>query len=140
MKKAAMVLVAVFGLAGLVGVAFAHTPDGYGGQGYGWMMGPGWGWMHSGAGPGWMHGSGDYCGGPGWGTTASATLLPADQIQKRVEAFAGKSFPGSTVGQVERDDYGRPFYTASLTGKNGRFEVQVNGFTGEVVGIYPAQE
>ncbi|MBE0557196.1 MAG: hypothetical protein IH628_08185, partial [Proteobacteria bacterium] len=62
------------------------------------------------------------------------------EAQKTVETFAGKSFPGYKVGKVERDDHGRPFYTASLTGKDSRFEVQVNGFDGRIIGIYPEQK
>jgi uncharacterized membrane protein YkoI len=85
-----------------------------------------------------MHGSGYYCNGPEG--TESATLLPRDEVQKRVETFAGKSFPGYKVGTVERDDYGRPFYTASLTGKDSRFEVRVNAFDGKVIGVYPVEE
>lgn len=145
MRKFMVVLVAVLGLAALGAVASAHMTDGgypgrmgYG-QGYGWNgggMGPGW--MHHGMGPGAMHGAGYYCNGPGG--TESAILLPKEEVQKRIEAFAGKSFPGYKVGTVERDDYGRPFYTASLTGNDSSFEVQVNGFDGRVVGIYPVQE
>lgn len=144
MRKFMVVLVAVLGLAGLGAVASAHMMDGgypghmgYG-QGYGWNGGMGPGWMHYGMGPGSMHGSGTYCNGPGG--TESAKLLPEGEVQKRVEEFAGKSFPGYKVGTVERDDYGRPFYTASLTGKESRFEVQVNGFDGRIMGIFPAQE
>lgn len=129
MKRLLVVLLAVVGVAGLVAVASAHMwGGGYGANGYGWM---------GGMGPGWMHGSGSYCNG--YGGTASATLLPQDQAQKTVETFAGKTFPGYKVGKVERDEYGRPFYTASLTGKDTRFEVQVNGFDGRIIGIYPDQ-
>ncbi len=67
-------------------------------------------------------------------------MLPKDEVQKRVETFAGKSFPGFKLGAVERDDYGRPFYTASLTGKGSRFEVQVNAFDGKVIGVYPVEK
>jgi len=38
---------------------------------------------------------------------------------------------------VERDVYGRQFYMASLTGKDSRFEVQVSGFDGRIIGIHP---
>jgi hypothetical protein len=118
MKKALTVLAAVAGVAGLVAVASAHMwGGGYAGQGYGWT---------SGMGPGRMHGS--------------DTLVPQAEVQNTVEKFAGKSFPGYKVGTVERDDYGRPFYTASLTGKDSRFEVQVNGFDGRIIGIYPEQQ
>jgi hypothetical protein len=144
MRKLLVVLVAVLGLAGLGAVASAHMwgggysgPQGYG-PGYGWNGGMGPGGMYPGMGPGWMHGSGDYCNRSGG--TASATLLPRDDIQKRVEAFAGKSFPGYQVGEVERDENGRPFYSASLTGKNSRFEIQVNGIDGRIVGVFPVQE
>jgi hypothetical protein len=141
MRKAVMVLVVVFGLAGLVAVASAHMggggyagPQGYG-SGYGWNGGMGPGMM----GPGWMHGgAGYYCNG--YGGTASTALLSRDDVQKRVEAFAAKSFPGFKVGTVERDDYGRPFYTASLTGNGSRFKVQVNGFDGRIIGLYPNRE
>ncbi len=145
MRKWMVVLVAVLGLAGLGAVASAHMMDGgYQGRmghgpGYGWSrggMGPGG--MHSGMGPGGMHGTGYYCNDPE--NKASATLLSKDEVQKRVEAFAGKSFPGFKVGTVERDDYGRPFYSASLTGNGSRFEVHVNGFDGRVTGIFPVQE
>jgi len=135
MRKALVVLVAMLGVAGLVTVGSAHMWGGgpAGTQGYG----PGSGW-NGGMGPGWMHGSGYYCNGPEG--TESATLLPRDDVQKRVETFAGKSFPGYKVGTVERDDYGRPFYTASLTGKDSRFQVQVNAFDGKVIGVYPVEE
>jgi hypothetical protein len=130
MKRLLVVLLAVAGVAGLVAVASAHMwGGGYGANGYGWM---------GGMGPGWMHGSGYYCNG--YGGTGSAALVPKDKVQKSVETFAGKAFPGYTVGTVERDSYGRPFYTASLTGKDTQFEVQINGFDGTIVGIYPAQE
>jgi hypothetical protein len=130
MKKALTVLAAVAGVAGLVAVASAHMwGGGYAGQGYGWT---------GGMGPGRMHGSDDYCNG--YGGTGSATLMPQAEVQNTVEKFAGKSFPGYKVGTVERDDYGRPFYTASLTGKDSRFEVQVNGFDGRIIGIYPEQQ
>lgn len=140
MKKFLVVLIAVVGLAGLVAVASAHMMGGgyQGRMGYDWHGGMGPGGMHSGMGRGWMHGPGYYCDGPEG--TASKTLLPQDEVQKRVEAFAGKSFPGFKVGTVERDDYGRPFYTASLTGNNSRFEVQVGGFDGRIIGIFPVQE
>jgi hypothetical protein len=144
MKKFLVVLIAVVGLAGLVAVASAHMWNGghagmHGyGPGYGWHGGMGPGGMHSGMGRGWMHGPGYHCDGPEG--TASKTLQPQDEVQKRVEAFARKSFPGFQVGTVERDDYGRPFYTASLTGNNSRFEVQVNGFDGRIIGIFPVQE
>lgn len=129
MKKVLVVLLAVGGLAGLGAVASAHMwGGGYGGNGLGRM----------GMGPGWMHGSGDYCNG--YGGTASATLVPQDQVQKSVETFAAKSFPGYKVGTVERDDYGRPFYTVSLTGRDSRFEIQVNGFNGTIIGLYPDQK
>ena len=144
MRKALVVLVAVLGVAGLVTVGSAHMwgggpggTQGYG-PGSGWNGGMGPGWMHSGMGPGWMHGSGYYCNGPEG--TESAALLPRDEVQKSVETFAGKSFPGYKVGTVERDDYGRPFYTASLTGKDSRFKVQVNAFDGKVIGVYPVEE
>jgi len=130
MKRMLVVLLAAAGVAGLIGVASAHMwGGGYGADGYGWM---------GGMGPGWMHGTGSYCNG--YGGTASAALLPQDQAQKTVETFAAKSFPGYKVGTVERDDYGRPFYTASLTGKDTRFQVQVNGFDGRIIGIYPEQQ
>ena len=150
MRKWMVVLVAVLGLAGLGAVASAHMMDGgYQGRmghgpGYGWSrggMGPGG--MHSGMRPGWMHGSGYYCNGPAGSPSASASsmkLLPQDEVQERVEAFAGKSFPGFQVGKVERDRNGRPFYSASLTGKDSRFEVQVNAFDGRVTGIFPVHE
>jgi hypothetical protein len=126
MKKARVVLLAVAGVAGLVAVASAHMwGGGYGTNGYGWM----------GMGPGWMHGSGYYCNG--YGGTDSAALKTQAEVQKSVETFAGKSFPGYKVGTAERDSYGRPFYTAPLTGKDTRFEVQVNGFDGTIVAIYP---
>ena len=145
MRKSLVVLVAVLGLAGLGAVASAHMMDGGypgrmgHGQGYGWHyggMGPGS--MHSGMGPGWMHGSGYYCNDAE--RTASAELLPQDEVQKRVEAFVGKSFPGFKVGKAERDDHGRPFYTASLTGNGSRFEIQVNAFDGKVIGVYPVEK
>lgn len=130
MKRLLVVLLAVAGVAGLVAVASAHMwGGGYGTNGYGWM---------GGMGPGWMHGSGYYCNG--YGGTGSTAMLPQDQAQKAVETFAAKSFPGYKVGTVERDDYGRPFYTASLTGKDTRFEVQVNGFDGRIIGIFPDQQ
>ena len=144
MRKLLLVLVAVLGVAGLGVVASAHMWDGGPGgmQGYGpgsgWNGGMGPGWMHSGTGPGWMHRSGYYCNGPEG--TESAKLLPRDEVQKRAEAFAGKSFPGFQVGTVERDDYGRPFYTALLTGNGSRFEMQVNAFNGKVIGVYPVEE
>jgi len=123
MKKLLMVLVAVAGVAGLVAVGSAHM----------------WGGGHAGPqGPGWMHGSDDSCNG--YGGTVSAKLVPQAEVKKTVETFAGKSFPGYKVGTVERDDYGRPFYTASLTGHDSRFEVQVNGFDGKIIGIYPDQQ
>lgn len=141
MRKLMVVLVAVVGLAGLGAVASAHMwgggyggPQGYG-PGYGWNCGMGQGWM---MGPGWMHGSGYNYNGPAG--TASATLLPRDDVQKRVEAFAAESFPGYQVGKVERDDNGRPFYGALLTGKNSRFEIQVNGIDGRIIGVFPVQE
>lgn len=65
------------------------------------------------------------------------TLLPPDDIQKRVEVFAAKSFPGYQVGEVRRDDSGRPFYGALLTGKNSRFEIHVDGINGRIIGVYP---
>lgn len=132
MKKVLVVLVAVLGVAGLVAVGSAHMWNG----GYGGMhgYGPGAGGM----GPGWMHGSGYYCNGPA--ETASTTTLPREEVQKLVETFAGKSFPGYKVGTVERDEYGRPFYIASLIGNDSRFEIQVNAFDGEVMGVYPVKE
>ncbi len=144
MRKLLVVLVAVLGIAGLVAVASAHMWGGgsYGMHGYGpgsgWAGGMAPGGMHSGMGPGWMHGSGYDCNGPGG--TESATLLPKDELQKRVETFTGKSFPGFQVGTVERDDHGRPFYTASLTGNGSRFQMQVNAFDGKVIGVYPVEE
>ena len=136
MRKLLVVLVAVLGLAGLDAVASAHMMDG----GYQDRMGygQGYGWNCGGMGPGWMHGSGHYHNGPEG--TASATLLPRDDIQKRVEAFAAKSFPGYQVGEVERDDNGRPFYGVLLTGKNSRFEIQVNGINGRIIGVFPIEE
>ncbi len=132
MKRLLLVLVAVVGVAGLVAVASAHM---WGGG----TAGQGDGWMGSGMGrPGWMHGSGSYCNGYG-GNAGSAALVPQGEVQKTVETFAEKSFPGFKVGTVERDDYGRPFYTASLTGKDSRFEVQVNGFDGRIIAVYPEQ-
>jgi hypothetical protein len=136
MRKSLIVLAAVLGLAGLVAVASAHTVTGNNGSGYGWYgMGPAM------MGPGWANGGGYYCNGyGGYGGTATAALLGKAEVQKRVETFAAKSFPGYKVGTVERDDYGRPFYTASLTGNHSRFEVQVNGFDGSVIGVYPDRE
>lgn len=135
MRKFMVVLVAVSGFAGLGAVASAHMMDGgYQGRvGYG----PGYGWDCC-MGPGWMHGSGNYHNG--FEGKASATLLPRNDLQKRVEAYAAKSFPGYQVGEVERDSYGRPFYGALLTGKNSRFEIQVNGINGRIVGVYPIEE
>ncbi len=128
MKKALVVLLAAVGVAGLFAVASAHMwGGGYGPNGNGWM----------GMGPGWMHGSG-YCNG--YGGTNSAALKSQGEVQKTVEAFAEKSFPGYKVGTVAKDSNGRPFYTASLTGKDSRFEVQVDGFNGSIIGIYPAQK
>ncbi len=142
MRKLFIVLVSVLGLAGLSTVASAHMMGGgYQGRmgygpGYGWNCGMGQGCC--GMGPGWMHGSGYYYNGPEG--TAPATLLPRDDIQKRVEAFAAESFPGYQVGEVERDEYGRPFYGALLTGKNSRFEIQVNGINGRIIGVFPIRE
>lgn len=133
MKKFLMVLVGVLGVAGLVAVSSAHMGGSAGPQGYG----SGYGWTN-GMGPGWMHGSDDYCNG--YGGTGSAKLVPQAEAQKTVETFAGKSFPGYKVGAVERDDYGRPFYTASLTGNDSRFQVEVNGFDGRIIGIYPDRQ
>ena len=147
MRKMMMVLVAVIGLAGLVAVASAHMWDGghpgrngYD-QGYGWNCGMGPGWMshrdrmpHMGY--GWDH--------PGRGTSAgpySTDLLTRDAAQKIVDEFAGKSFPGYSVGKVERDGYrGQPIYTASLTGNDSRFEIQVDAIDGRVLGVYPIEE
>lgn len=89
-------------------------------------------------GPGWMHGTGYSYNGPA--ATTSTTLLPRDEVQKGVDAFVAESFPGYKVGKVERYDNGRPFYGALLTGKNSRFEIQVNGIDGRVIGIYPIAE
>ena len=141
MKKILVVAIAVLGVAGLGAVASAHMwGGGYGGwngngPGYGWNCPMGGGWM---MGPGWMHGSGYYYNGAEG--TAPATLLSQDDIQKRVEAFAAKSFPGYQVGEVERDTNGRPFYGALLTGKNSRFEIQVNGINGRIVSVFPVGE
>jgi len=129
MKRLLLVLVAVAGVAGLVAVASAHMWGGGTGQGYGWT---------NGMGPGWMHGSDYYCNG--YGGTGSAALVPQAEVQKTIESFAGKTFPGYKVGTVERDDHGRPFYTASLTGKESSFEVQVNGLDGRIIGIDPDQQ
>lgn len=150
MRKLLMFFVAVFGLAGLVTVASAHMMGGgyqgrmgYG-QGYGWNCGGmGMGGMHSGMGPGWMHGSGYNCNGPAGSPSASASsmkLLPQDELQKRVEAFAGKSFPGYQVGKMEKNGYGQGFYSVLLTGNDSRFEVQVNAVDGRITGIFPVQE
>jgi hypothetical protein len=149
MRKMMMVLVAVLGLAGLVAIASAHMWDGgHPGRkgydsGYGWNCGMGPGAMHSGMGPGYMHQSGYYCGGTAARTSARASsmnLLAQEEIQKSVEAFAKKSFPGYRVGKVERDGYGRPLYSASLTGNDSRFEVQVNAVDGRIIGVYPIEE
>ena len=131
MKKLLTVLAVVAGVAGLVAVGSAHMWGGghAGPQGQGWT---------NGMGPGWMHGSDDYCNG--YGGTGSAKLVPQAEVKKTVETFAGKSFPGYKVGTVERDDHGQPFYTASLTGNDSRFQVQVSGFDGRIIGIYPDRQ
>ena len=89
-------------------------------------------------GPGWMRGSGNYYNAPEG--TAPATWLSQGDIQKRVETFAAKSFPGYQVGEVARDTNGRPFYGALLTGKNSRFEIHVNGINGRIVDVVPIGE
>jgi len=132
MRKLMVVLVAVLGLTGLVAIASAHMSDGGHpgwncGMGPGWMSHMGYGWDHSGRGTS----AGPY----------STNLLTRDNAQRRVEAFARKSFPGYRVGKVEKDGSGgRPLYTASLTGNDSRFEVQVDAVDGRILGVYPIGE
>ncbi len=82
------------------------------------------------------------CDGTAWRTSSYTTnLLPHDAAQKVVDDFARKSFQGYRVGKVEKDSSdGRPLYTASLTGNDRRFEVQVDAADGRILGVYPIVE
>lgn len=96
---------------------------------------------------GWYCGmshSGNCCDDYAWQTSTggySTNLITPDSAQKHVDNFARKSFPGYQVGRVEKDsDHGRPLYTASLTGNESRFEVQVDAVDGRILGVYPIGE
>lgn len=94
---------------------------------------------------GWYCGmshSGYCCDETAWRTSGYTTnLLAHDAAQKLVGDFARKSFPGYSVGKVEKDSSGgRPLYTASLTGNDSRFEVQVDAVDGRILGVYPIGE
>lgn len=50
-------------------------------------------------------------------------LLARKEIQKRVETFAGKLFPGYSVARAARDDRGRPLYSPALIPNITRYRV-----------------
>jgi hypothetical protein len=133
-KKVGIVLAGLALVAGITTAASAHMwgsghhdRRGYDGRS-GWYCGI----SHSG-----------YCCDETARRTSSYTtnLLARDAAQKLVEDFARRSFPEYRVGKVEKNSScGRPLYTASLTGNDSRFEVQMGAVDGRILGVYPIGE
>ncbi len=133
LKKAGIGLAALALAAGLGTAASAHMwGDHHYRQHDDGMVGCYYGMGHSGR----------CCDGPGWPTSGyTPNLLDFDAARRIIEDFARKSFPGYRVGTVEKgDSIRRPLYTTSLTGNNGRFEVQVDAVDGRILGVYPIGE
>ncbi len=103
MRRGLSVIVAVFVIAVLAGVALAGPPFGPGAMmGGGWGMGPG-----AGMGPGWHMGGGwRMGGGPGAGACPGATAAPEaqgiteDRAKELATEYAGKYLKGYTVERV----------------------------------------
>ena len=141
LKRAAIGLAGLAVAAVFATAASAHMWDGDHQDRRDYYRQNGW---NCGMGSGWMSHSGYCCDDPAWGTSAgsySANPLTRDAAQKIIDEFARKSFPGYRVEKVGKESYrGRSLYTASLTGNESRFEVQVDAVDGRVIGVYPIEE